>query len=139
MKSFEITDKLIDAIKSNKYDFLRLNFPNGDMVGHTGNYDATVIAMEAVDKNIKRILDTCIENNYTLIVTADHGNAEEMMDENGTKTAHSLNKVPFIIVTKENIKIKNGEFGLSNIASTITTLLDIPKNPSWNESIIEKE
>lgn len=138
MKSYEITDKLIDAIKSNKYDFLRLNFPNGDMVGHTGNYEATVKAMEAVDENIKRIYDTCIQYNYTLVVTADHGNAEEMIDENGAKTAHSLNKVPFIVVNN-NIKIKDGEFGLSNIASSITTLLDIPKNPVWNESIIEKE
>ncbi len=138
MKSYEITDKLIDAIKSNKYDFLRLNFPNGDMVGHTGNYEATVKAMEAVDENIKRIYDACIQYNYTLVVTADHGNAEEMIDENGAKTAHSLNKVPFIVVNN-NIKIKDGEFGLSNIASSITTLLDIPKNPVWNESIIEKE
>ena len=138
MKSFEITDKLISAIESKKYEFLRLNFPNGDMVGHTGNYEATVKAMEAVDKNINRIYEACLKNNYTLIITADHGNAEEMIDENGPKTAHSLNKVPFIIVDND-IKIKEGEFGLANIAGTITTLLGIPKNPSWLESIIEKE
>ena len=141
MKSFEITDKLITAIESNKYDFLRINFPNGDMVGHTGNYEATIKAMEAVDKNLNRILDTCLKNNYILIVTADHGNAEEMYDKNNnTKTSHSLNKVPFIIATNNiNFKIKEGNFGLANIASTITTLFDIPKNPSWKESIIEKE
>lgn len=141
MKSFEITDKLVDAIKSNKYDFLRINYPNGDMVGHTGNYEATIKAMEAVDTNLKRILDTCVENNYILIITADHGNAEEMYDKNSnTKTSHSLNKVPFIIVADNvNFKFKKGDFGLANIASTITTLFDIPKNPNWEESIIEKE
>ena len=141
MKSFEITDKLIEAIESNKYDFLRINYPNGDMVGHTGNYEATVKAMEAVDKNIKRILDVCIKNNSTLIVTADHGNAEEMIDKNNKpKTAHTTNKVPFIITNnKMKFKIKEGDFGLANVASTITTLINVPKNPNWLESIIEKE
>lgn len=140
MKSFEITDKLIDAIKLNKYDFLRINFPNGDMVGHTGNYAATIKSMEAVDKNIGRILDVCLKKNYILIVTADHGNAEEMLDDKGnSKTAHSLNKVPFIIVTNNiDFKIKEGDFGLANVASTITTLMGIPKNQAWKESIIEK-
>jgi len=141
MKSFEITDKLINAIESNKYDFLRINFPNGDMVGHTGNYEATIKAMEALDKNLNRILSVCLKNNYTLIVTADHGNAEEMIDKNSNvKTSHSLNKVPFIIASNNiNFKIKNGNFGLANVASTITTLMNIPKNPNWLESIIEKE
>ncbi len=140
MKSYEITDKLLDAIESNKYDFLRINFPNGDMVGHTGKYEATVKAVESVDKNLNRILETCIKNNYTLIVTADHGNAEEMLDKNNNpKTSHTTNKVPFIIVSNKKFKIKYGDFGLSNVAATITDLLDIPKNPIWNESIIEKE
>lgn len=140
MKSYEITDKIIEAIKSNKYDFLRINFPNGDMVGHTGNYEATVKAMEAVDENVGRILNTCLENNYSLIITADHGNAEEMLDSKGnTKTAHSLNKVPFIVVTNLKIKVKDGEYGLANIASSVTTLMDLPKNEVWLESIIEKQ
>lgn len=138
MKSYEITDKMIDAIKSNKYDFLRLNYPNGDMVGHTGNYDATVISMEAVDNNIGRIMKAVKETDSILIVTADHGNCEEMFDEKGIKTSHSLNKVPFIIYNDNSVKIKNGDFGLANIAATITTLLGIEKNPNWKESIIEK-
>ena len=138
MKSYEITDKMIEAIKSNKYDFLRLNYPNGDMVGHTGNYDATVVAMEAVDENIGRIIEAVKETNSILIVTADHGNCEEMFDEKGIKTSHSLNKVPFIIFNDNNIKVKDGDFGLANIAATITTLLGIEKNPNWKESIIEK-
>lgn len=138
MKSYEITDKMIEAIKSNKYDFLRLNYPNGDMVGHTGNYDATVISIEAVDDNIGRIMKVVKETDSILIVTADHGNCEEMFDEKGIKTSHSLNKVPFIIYNDNSVKIKNGDFGLANIAATITTLLGIEKNPNWKESIIEK-
>ena len=137
MKSYEITDKMIEAIKSNKYDFLRLNYPNGDMVGHTGNYDATVISMEAVDDNIGRIMKAVKETDSILIVTADHGNCEEMFDEKGIKTSHSLNKVPFIIYNDNSVKIKNGDFGLANIAATITTLLGIEKNPNWKESIID--
>ena len=137
MKSYEITDKMIEAIKSNKYDFLRLNYPNGDMVGHTGNYDATVISMEAVDDNIGRIMKAVKETDSILIVTADHGNSEEMFDEKGIKTSHSLNKVPFIIYNDNSVKIKNGDFGLANIAATITTLLGIEKNPNWKESIID--
>ena len=137
MKSYEITDKMIEAIKSNKYDFLRLNYPNGDMVGHTGNYDATVISIEAVDDNIGRIMKAVKETDSVLIVTADHGNCEEMFDEKGIKTSHSLNKVPFIIYNDNSVKIKNGDFGLANIAATITTLLGIEKNPNWKESIID--
>lgn len=139
MKSYEITDKLLDAIKSDKYDFLRINYPNGDMVGHTGNYEATITGLEAVDYNIGRIMNVVKETDSILIVTADHGNAEEMFDKNGIKTSHSLNKVPFIIYNKDDIKIKNGDYGLANIASTITDLFNIEKNPHWKESIIEDE
>ena len=142
MKSYEITDKLIDAINSRKYDFLRLNYPNGDMVGHTGNYDATIIAMEAVDENIGRIMKTVDNYDDTiLIVVADHGNCEEMyQDENKkSKTSHTLNKVPFIIYGNniDNIKIKTGEYGLANLASTITTILGIKPNENWLESIVD--
>ena len=142
MKSFEITDKLIDAINSRKYDFLRLNYPNGDMVGHTGNYDATIMAMEAVDENIGRIMKTVDNYDDTiLIIVADHGNCEEMyQDENKkSKTSHTLNKVPFIIYGNniDNIKIKTGEYGLANLASTITTILGIKPNENWLESIVD--
>ncbi len=140
MKAYEITDKFIEAIKSNKYDFLRCNFPNGDMVGHTGNYEATVKGMEAVDENIGRIMKACDETNSILLVLADHGNAEEMLDKNGNaKTSHTTNPVPFIIYGNniENIKFKTGDFGLANLASTVTDLLGIDKNPVWMESMIE--
>lgn len=145
MKSREITDKLIDAIKSKKYDFLRINFPNGDMVGHTGNYDKTVIGVEAVDYNLGRIIKAVDEVNGILLVMADHGNAEEMYQLNKReqkipKTSHTLNKVPFIIYGQnmENIRIKDGHFGLANVASTVTDLFDVPSNPNWLESIIKK-
>ena len=146
MKSYEITDKLIDAIKSKQYDFLRINFPNGDMVGHTGNYEATIKAVEAVDINLGRIMKCVNDNNGILIVLADHGNAEEMYELKDktkiiAKTSHTTNKVPFIIYGNDidNIKIKNGSFGLANVASTITTLFEIEKNQNWEESIIIKK
>ena len=142
MKAYEITDKLIEAIESNKYDFLRCNYPNGDMVGHTGNYLATVKGVEAVDENIGRLMEACTEYNYILLVIADHGNAEEMLDKNGmAKTSHTTNPVPFIIYGNniDNIKFKTGDFGLANLASTITDLLGIEKNPVWEESMINIE
>lgn len=144
MKSFEIADQLIEAIRSNQYDFLRCNFPNGDMVGHTGNYSATIKSIEAVDKNLGRIMKTVDEVEGILVVIADHGNAEEMYQfdhqNKEPKTSHTLNPVPFIIYGKDlsNIKIKEGNFGLANVASTITTLLDLKPNSHWLESMIEK-
>ncbi len=142
MKAYEITDKYIEAIKSNKYQFLRCNYPNGDMVGHTGNMEATIKAMEAVDENIGRLMEVCLDTNSILLVMADHGNAEEMIDKNGVaKTSHTTNPVPFIIYGNNinNIKFKTGDFGLANLASTVTDLLGIPKNPVWEESMIEIE
>ena len=140
MKAAIITDKLIAAIKSNKYDFLRVNYPNGDMVGHTGVFDATKVGMETVDEMIGKIMKVVDEEKAILIVTADHGNCEEMIDSKGMpKTSHTTNKVPFVIYGNTGkIKIKDGEFGLSNIASTVTTIFDIKPNEHWNESIIEK-
>ena len=140
MKAYEITDKLIEAIKSNQYKFLRCNFPNGDMVGHTGNFNATIKSLEAVDINLGRIMKTCIDTNSILLVIADHGNAEEMLDKNGiSKTSHTTNPVPFIIYGNniDNIKFREGDFGLANLAATITDLLGIKKNPLWEESMIE--
>ena len=140
MKAYEIADKLIEAIETKKYDFLRCNFTNGDMVGHTGNYDAAVLAMEAVDDNIGRLMKVCLDNDYLLLVIADHGNVEVMIDENGNAhTAHTTNPVPFIIYGNDisDIKFKRGDFGLANLASTITDLLGVAPNPVWKESMIE--
>ncbi len=142
MKSADITDDIISAIKSQKYDFIRCNFPNGDMVGHTGNFDATITGIEAVDLALARIKKVCDEFNATLLITADHGNADEMLekDKNGilqVRTAHSLNPVPFIIYdSRSTFKIKEGSFGLANVAPTIAQILGISVPDCWEESMI---
>ncbi|NLC96981.1 MAG: 2,3-bisphosphoglycerate-independent phosphoglycerate mutase [Erysipelotrichaceae bacterium] len=143
MKSAEITDKLVEAILSGDYDFLRCNYPNGDMVGHTGVYQATLIGVESVDLMLKRVMDACKKANAILVVTADHGNADEMYekkkkpeDPTRAKTAHTLNPVPFAIYNAD-VEIKEGSFGLSNVASTIVKLLDLDPVEGWNEGIIK--
>lgn len=141
MKSAEVTDKVIAAIESGEYGFIRCNYPNGDMVGHTGNLDATIIGVEAVDLALARLLPVVKRNNYTLIVTADHGNADEMLEKNkkgqiAVRTAHSLNTVPFIVYNA-NCEIADGEFGLSNVASTAMELMDLPVDSHWDTSIVK--
>jgi 2,3-bisphosphoglycerate-independent phosphoglycerate mutase len=145
MKSAEITDKLIDAIKSGEYKFLRANYPNGDMVGHTGDFRAARIAVEAVDLCIERIIKAVDEVNGILIITADHGNADEMYEKIGKneipkiKTAHTLNPVPFIIYDRfQEHKLKQGSFGLANVASTVVNLLELENPEIWEESLLEK-
>ncbi len=142
MKSAEITDDLIEAIKSEKYDFIRCNFPNGDMVGHTGNMDAVITSVEAVDLALARLLKVVDEYNITLLVTADHGNADEMLEKNKkgelqVRTAHSLNQVPFIIYDKNTTyTIKEGNFGLANVAPTIAAIFGLNAPECWEESMI---
>jgi 2,3-bisphosphoglycerate-independent phosphoglycerate mutase len=127
MSAYEITDELLKQLKSNTPDFIVLNFANCDMVGHTGNMDATIKAIEAVDKCLGKIFDAIKEMNGLLIVTADHGNAEYMLDDHNNEiTAHTMNKVPFIICNN-NFKIKDGKLG--DIAPTILTILN-EKTPS---------
>ena len=142
MKAAEVTDKLIEALKSGKYEFLRANYPNGDMVGHTGSFNATRIAVEAVDLCLARVIKAAAEARAILIITADHGNADEMLEKTkgGTvkaKTSHTLNPVPFIIHDKvQRHEIKEGNFGLANIAATVTTLLGIDHPDCWEKSIV---
>ncbi|MEA4845848.1 MAG: 2,3-bisphosphoglycerate-independent phosphoglycerate mutase [Clostridiaceae bacterium] len=142
MKAAEVTDKLIEALRSGKYDFLRANYPNGDMVGHTGSFNASRIAVEAVDLCLARVLKAADETQAILIITADHGNAEEMLEKSkgGTakaKTSHTLNPVPFIIHDKvQRHEIKEGGFGLANIAATVTTLLGISHPDCWEDSMV---
>ncbi len=143
MKSAEITDQLVEAIESGKYDFLRTNYPNGDMVGHTGNYEATVIGVESVDLNLARIKKAVDKVNGILIVTADHGNADEMYEKPKkegaplkAKTSHTLNKVPFIIYGAD-VEIADGDFGLANVASTVAKLLGLEPDEHWLPAIIK--
>ena len=145
MKSAEITDDLIEAIRSGKYDFLRCNYPNGDMVGHTGSMDATIVGVEAVDLGLARLIKICDECNCTLLVTADHGNADEMLEKNKkgeiqVRTAHSLNRVPFVIWDKEErheiIDSESKKYGLANIAPTVAKLLGLEAPECWEASMI---
>ncbi len=158
MKADEITVKVTEAIKSGEYEFIRLNFPNGDMVGHTGNLEAAVVAAEVVDLCLGRILNAVKDVNGILIVTADHGNLDEMfeLDKNGNfekdkktgelkkKTSHTLNTVPFIISGSGNGKKlrinKNvNDPGIGNVASTILDLLGFEKPEDYLPSLIEFE
>ncbi len=141
MKSAEVTDKVIEAIESGEYGFIRCNYPNGDMVGHTGSLDATIIGVEAVDLALARLLPVVKRNNYTLIVTADHGNADEMLEKNKkgqitVRTAHSLNPVPFIVYNAD-CEIADGEFGLANVAATAMKLMGLPADAHWERSIVK--
>ena len=142
MKSADIVDDLIEAIKPKKYDFLRCNFPNGDMVGHTGSLQATIIGVEAVDIGLARLMKVCDEYGVTMLITADHGNADEMLEKNKkgeiqVRTAHSLNPVPFIIYDKDvKYTIKDGEYGLSNVAPTVVKMFGLKAPDCWQESMI---
>jgi len=133
MSSYEITEKLLKIMKN--YDIIILNFAGGDMVGHTGNFDATVKALEVIDECIFKLYEKVCDLNGCMIITADHGNCDDMIDSNGgVKTSHSLSKVPFII-TKKGFTLANGK--LSDIAPTILELLnlDVPKEMTGNSLI----
>jgi len=154
MKCAEITDQLIECLVSGKYRYLRVNFPNGDMVGHTGNLQATICSMEALDLQLARILTVVDRLGGVALITADHGNADEMyeVDKKGNvkldkagntkaKTSHTLNRVPCIIYDNANadkyeIKEDDGRFGLSNVAATMVNLLGYEAPDMWDESII---
>lgn len=126
MSANEIVQKIIPEIKAQSADFICLNFANPDMVGHTGVFEAAVKAVEAVDKCTKEVVDAAIENDYTVLVLADHGNCEMMINPDGSaNTAHTTNPVPLILVDNDIKFIKNGNLG--NIAPTILELMGIPK------------
>ena len=135
MSADEVTEKLLAELPHT--DLVILNFANGDMVGHTGVLEAAIKAVETVDKDIKRIYDKVMELGGTLIVTADHGNCEEMLDDNNNiVTSHTTNPVPFII-TEKGLKLHEGKLG--DIAPTILDLMNIEKpNEMTGESLIEK-
>ena len=141
MKSKEITEKMVAAMASGKFDFLRCNYPNGDMVGHTGVMDAVVTAMECVDSGLAAILEAADKYGYTVLITADHGNADQMTEtkkgKTSVRTAHSLNPVPFIVYDKDTTyTLKDGKFGLANVAPTVVKLLELDAPACWEESMI---
>ena len=156
MKCAEITDKLIEALKSGEYKYLRVNFPNGDMVGHTGSFLATECSMEALDLQLARILKVVDELQGVALITADHGNADEMyeidkktgapkMNKDGSfkaKTSHTLNPVPFIVYDNfyndaYKVKTERADLGLSSVAATTVNLLGYEAPDMWDESLVE--
>ena len=138
MSAYEVCDKVIEAIKSLKYDTIILNFANCDMVGHTGVIDAAVKAVEAVDECVGKVVGALDEVGGVALITADHGNAEKMVDESGNVyTAHTTNLVP-VVITDKSIKIRDGI--LSDIAPTLLELLDveIPAEMTSKSLIVSK-
>lgn len=127
MSAFEVKDKLVEAINTNKYDFIVVNFANGDMVGHTGVYTAIEQAVKAVDACVNAVIEAVKANGYEAIIIADHGNADNALNPDGSaNTAHSLNPVPCIYVTTDkNAKIENGI--LADVAPTILHIMDLPQ------------
>ena len=125
MSAYELTKELENKIETNKYNFILTNFANPDMVGHTGNLRATIKAIEVVDECLGRIYKKCLDNNYILIVTSDHGNADVMYnkDDEIKCTTHSINPVPFIIC--ENFKFIKNKGSLADIAPTILKIMNI--------------
>ena len=128
MSAFEVTDALVDEIKRDKNDFICLNYANGDMVGHTGDFNAAIKACEVIDKCVKSTVESCLKNNYTVILISDHGNCDKMINEDGSpNTAHTKNLVPIILINSAYKSITNGI--LANIAPTILKIMgiEIPK------------
>jgi len=126
MSAFEVTDALLSEIKNKTADFICLNYANADMVGHTGVWEAAIKAVETVDKCVSQVVTTGLENGYTTFLTADHGNSDYMINEDGSpNTAHTMNPVPFFIIDKEwKGKIKPGKLG--DVAPTILTMMQLP-------------
>ena len=132
MSAYEIRDKIIPEINSKSADFICLNFANPDMVGHTGVFEAAVKACETVDSCSKSIIEAALDNEYTTIVLADHGNSETMRNPDGSpNTAHTTNPVPIIIVDNDIKTVKNGILG--DIAPTILQLMGITKPESMTQ------
>jgi 2,3-bisphosphoglycerate-independent phosphoglycerate mutase len=126
MSAFELKDALVPELKEGKVDFVCLNFANGDMVGHTGVMAAAIKACEAVDKCVKEVVEAALENNYTTLIIADHGNCETMINPDGSpNTAHTTNPVPIILVDPELKTIQDGVLG--DLAPTILELMGIEK------------
>ncbi len=126
MSAYELTDALIPELKKGDVDFVCLNFANGDMVGHTGVMEAAIKACEAVDECVKNVVNTALENDYTTILIADHGNCETMINPDGTpNTAHTTNPVPIILIDKDLKTIKDGILG--DVAPTILKLIGLPQ------------
>ena len=130
MSAYEVKDKVVNALNSKKYDFICLNFANGDMVGHTGIYEAIEKAVKAVDECNNAVVEAAVANGYEAIIIADHGNADNALNEDGSEnTAHSLNPVPFVYVTEnKSAKVSNGI--LADVAPSLCKIMGIDQPAS---------
>ena len=139
MSAYEVKDKLVAAIETKKYDFIVVNYANGDMVGHTGVYEAIEKAVVAIDNCVKDTVEAAKANDYEVIIIADHGNAEHALNADGTpNTAHSLNPVPFVYVTKnQKAKVENGV--LADVAPSILHIMGMsqPADMTGHDLIID--
>jgi 2,3-bisphosphoglycerate-independent phosphoglycerate mutase len=143
MSAFLVCDRLEEALHDHKYSFYVVNFANSDMVGHTGNYPAAIKAIEALDEVIKRLIKVCAAEGVTMIITADHGNSDQMMYENGDMhTSHTDSVVPFIIVDPKlknvELELNPGKKALRDVAPTILNILGIPQAPLFEGESIFK-
>ncbi len=130
----------MEAIQSGKYNSIILNYANPDMVGHTGSLEAAIKAIEKIDECVQRVVEAVKEKEGVLIITADHGNAEQMIDETTGEphTAHTTNPVPLILVGKEDVKLKEGK--LADLAPTMLEIMGLEKPQEMTgESLIQKE
>ncbi|MDE5624382.1 MAG: alkaline phosphatase family protein, partial [Alistipes sp.] len=126
MSAPEVADKLAAALDEQKFDFICLNFANGDMVGHTGVYDAIVSAVKAVDKCVEKVVEAAKRNGYEVVQIADHGNADNAVNPDGTpNTAHSLNPVPIVVVSDRVKAVRDGI--LADVAPTVLDLMGLPQ------------
>ena len=138
MGAYEVKDKLVAAINENKYDFIVVNFANGDMVGHTGIYEAIEKAVVAVDACVKDVIEAAKAQDYEAIIIADHGNADHALNEDGTpNTAHSLNPVPCVYVTENKAaKVEDGR--LADVAPTILKIMGLEAPAEMNGNVLIK-
>lgn len=136
MSAFELTELILPEIAKKSADFICLNYANADMVGHTGDWNAVVKAVETVDTCVQRVVSAALENDYTVFLTADHGNADFMKNEDGSpNTAHSTNPVPFFIIDKNwKGEIKPGKLG--DIAPTVLSFMGIPVPPEMTGEVL---
>ena len=140
MSAIEVTDKVVDAINSKKYDTIILNYANPDMVGHTGNLEAAIKAIETIDACVQRVVEAVEAQEGVLLITADHGNAEQMIDYKTGEphTAHTTNPVPLILVGMSNTKLKSGK--LADLAPTMLDIMGLEKPAEMTgESLLIKE
>ncbi|MDE6374812.1 MAG: alkaline phosphatase family protein, partial [Alistipes sp.] len=137
MSAPEVADKLAAALDERKFDFICLNFANGDMVGHTGVYDAIVKAVEAVDGCVEKVVEAAKRNGYEVVQIADHGNADNAVNPDGTpNTAHSLNPVPIVVVSDRVKSVRDGI--LADVAPTVLDLMGLEKPADMTgESLVE--